>query len=147
MSDFKKDEDLDKSYFPNGMRHQDVVFQLGDMHFVWDRAKSEKCFAERGFDFKTAAMVFNDEACINEPDPTHSIEEDRFFGIGIPTSRSVNEEAYIGEVDNVLYVVYTERTLDDQDEDVIYQRIISARFATKKEKKLYDNRKAILFGM
>ena len=116
------------------------------MHFVWDKAKSDKCFAERGFDFQTAAMVFNDEACINEPDPVHSIEEDRFFGIGIPTSATEKEEAFIGEVDDVLYVVYTERALDDTEDDLIYQRIISARVATRKEKKLYEDRKAILFG-
>jgi uncharacterized DUF497 family protein len=50
-------------------------------------------------------------------------------------------------VDDVLYVVYTERILDDTEEDLIYQRIISARVATRKEKKLYEDRKAILFGI
>ena len=149
MGDFIKEEDIDERYFPEGTEHQDVFFKLGDIQFVWDKAKSDKCYAERGFDFRTAAMVFNDEACINEPDPTHSIDEERFFGIGVPTSDAMSEEAYIGEVNHVLYVVYTERALDDDDDgsDVVYQRIISARLATNKEKKLYEDRKAILFGI
>ena len=146
MGEHRKVEDLKRGYFPEGTSHLDVYFKLGEMHFVWDKAKSDKCFAERGFDFQTAAMVFNDEACINEPDPVHSIEKDRFFGIGIPTSATEKEEAFIGEVDDVLYVVYTERALDDTEDDLIYQRIISARVATRKEKKLYEDRKAILFG-
>ena len=119
MGDFIKEEDIDERYFPEGTEHQDVFFKLGDIQFVWDKAKSDKCYAERGFDFRTAAMVFNDEACINEPDPTHSIDEERFFGIGVPTSDAMSEEAYIGEVNHVLYVVYTERALDDDDRNII----------------------------
>ena len=144
--EFRKDEDIEKGYFPEGTVHEDVFFILGEMRFVWDKAKSDRCYAERGFDFRTAAMIFNDDACITEKDPLHSIDEERFLGIGIPTSHSVNEEAYIGLSNNVLYVVYTERTFDDEEEDVFYQRIISARMATPKEKKLYEDRKAIMFG-
>ena len=153
MEDFLKDEDQQESYFPEGTVHQDVYFDLGEMHFVWDKAKSDKCYAERGFDFQTAAMVFNDEAGIFRRDKKHSIEEQRMYGIGVPTAESVEENAYIGEVNNVLYVVYTDRavTFDEEDEDdlspdLLYHRIISARAATRKEKKLYEDRKAILFG-
>ena len=153
MDDFRKDEDREESYFPEGTVHEDVYFDLGDMHFVWDKAKSDKCYDERGFDFQTAAMIFNDEAGFFERDPRHSIEEQRMFGIGIPTAESEEESAFIGEVNSVLYVVYTDRAVtfdvddeDDLDPDLIYHRIISARLATRKEKKLYEDRKAILFG-
>ena len=57
MGEHRKDEDLKRGYFPEGTSHLDVYFKLGEMHFVWDKAKSDKCFAERGFDFQTAAMV------------------------------------------------------------------------------------------
>lgn len=153
MSDFGKEEDRDKSYFPERTVHEDVYFDLGDMHFVWDKAKSDKCYDERGFDFQTAAMIFNDEAGFFERDPKHSIEEQRMFGIGIPTAESEEESAFIGEVNSILYVVYTDRAVtfdvddeDDLDPDLSYHRIISARLATRKEKKLYEDRKAILYG-
>lgn len=43
-------------------------------------------------------------------------------------------------------------TFDDEDEDDLdpdlkYHRIISARLATRKEKKLYEDRKAIMYGV
>ena len=78
----------------------------------------------------------------------------RMFGIGIPTAESEKESAFIGEVNSVLYVVYTDRAAtfdsedeDDLDPDLVYHRIISARQATRKEKKLYEDRKAILYGV
>ena len=153
MDDFRKDDDLEKGYFPEGTVHQDVFFDLGELHFVWDKAKSDKCYSERGFDFQTAAMVFNDGDGIFRRDKKHSIVEQRMYGIGTPTALEEEENAYIGEVNSVLYVVYTDRavTFDDEDEDnlnpdLIYHRIISARPATRKEKKLYDDRKAIMYG-
>ena len=81
----QKDKDLRQEYFPDGTPHQDVFFKLGEMYFVWDKAKSDKCLQERGFDFRTAAYVFEDEACIVEPDPIHSIEEERSIALGKPT--------------------------------------------------------------
>ena len=154
MDDFGKAEDLEGSYFPPGTTHKDVYFDLGDIHFVWDKAKSDKCYDERGFDFQTAAMIFNDEAGFFEKDLKHSIDEQRMIGIGIPTAESEEESAFIGEINSVLYVVYTDRAVtfdsddeEDLDSDLIYHRIISARQATKKEKKLYEDRKAILYGI
>ena len=153
MDNFRKEEDREESYFPEGIVHDDVYFDLGDIHFVWDKAKSDKCYDERGFDFQTAAMIFNDEAGFFERDLKHSINEQRMFVIGVPAAE-IEESAFIGEVNSVLYVVYTDRAVtfdvddeDDLDPDLIYHRIISARFATRKEKKLYEDRKAILYGV
>jgi uncharacterized protein len=88
------------------------------MNFEWDEAKSEACFAGRGFDFAYAAKAFFD--------PNRLIQAD--------TRRSYGEERYqlMGKIEHRLFVVlYTPRR------DVI--RIISARKANQREVKHYDN--------
>jgi hypothetical protein len=76
-------------------------------------------------------MIFNDEAGFFERDLKHSINEQRMFGIGVPAAE-IEESAFIGEVNSVLYVVYTDRAVtfdvddeDDLDPDLSYHRIIS----------------------
>lgn len=68
--------------------------------------------------FQTAALVFSDENRIEMYDSEHSLEEDRYNTIGM--------------VEDVLFVVYTER------KDRL--RIISARLANKKERSMYYER-------
>ena len=68
--------------------------------------------------FQTAALVFSDENRIEMYDSEHSLEEDRYNTIGL--------------VEDVLFVVYTER------KDRL--RIISARLANKKERSMYYER-------
>lgn len=85
------------------------------MVFIWDEEKNQANFAKHGIDFETAMLVFNDWQRIEIYDFEHSSNEDRYNTIGI--------------VDDVLFVVYTER------KDKI--RLISARLATKKERSLY----------
>ena len=68
--------------------------------------------------FQTAALVFYDENRIEMYDSEHSLEEDRYNTIGM--------------VEDVLFVVYTER------KDRL--RIISARLANKKERSMYYER-------
>jgi len=68
--------------------------------------------------FQTAALVFYDENRIEMYDSKHSLEEDRYNTIGM--------------VEDVLFVVYTER------KDRL--RIISARLANKKERSMYYER-------
>ena len=70
---------------------------------------------KHGIDFDTAVLVFNDLQRIEIYDIEHSIEEDRYNTIGM--------------VNDVLFVVYTER------KDNI--RLISARLATKLERSIY----------
>ena len=139
-------KDPDDGYFPPGTVHEDVYYSFNGMDFVWDKAKSDRCYQDRGFDFRVAAHVFNDKDCIFNTDDKHSILEDRESVIGIPTEEGVSgsgpesaiEDVVIGGVDDILFVVFTERmTYDGSD----YIRIISARFADKKEEEKYYKNK------
>ena len=80
----------------------------------WDEDKEEINMRKHGISFRTASKVFWDENRI-EIYKVHSIDEDRFITIG-----SVGE---------ILFVVYTER-----DSRI---RMISARLATNKERRIY----------
>lgn len=88
------------------------------MIFEWDDEKEKINIAKHGIDFTTAARVFNDENRLELYDEAHSDTEDRYITIGI-----IDEIAYI------VMVVYTER------EETI--RLISARKATKQERRIY----------
>lgn len=48
------------------------------MHFEWDEAKSDACFAERGLDFAYAARAFFDPGRLIQADTRHSYGEQRF---------------------------------------------------------------------
>ena len=88
------------------------------MLFVWDDEKAAINLKKHGVSFETASLVFYDENRIEMYDSEHSINEDRYNTIGM--------------VEDVLFVVYTERKQ--------YLRIISARPATKKERSMYYER-------
>ena len=85
------------------------------LRFEWDENKAKLNFEKHGILFETAAKVVLDENRIEIYDETHSINEDRYITIGL-----ANE---------VLFVVYTERTQNI--------RLISARLATERERKVY----------
>ena len=88
------------------------------MIFEWDEEKNKANVKKHGIDFETAAHVFKDKNRIEYYDIVHSVFEDRYITIG-----------EIDEVLIVILVVYTERS------DAI--RIISARKATKQERRAY----------
>ena len=81
----------------------------------WDASKNQANIQKHRISFATAALVFADNDRIEYYDAVHSIDEDRYIVIGM--------------VKNVLFVVYTMRG------DMV--RIISARLATKTERKIY----------
>lgn len=84
--------------------------------FEWDENKNLSNIEKHGISFQTASQVFEDENRIEMYDYVNStINEDRFRTIGL--------------VDDVLFVVFTER------KNAI--RIISARRATPKERRAY----------
>lgn len=85
------------------------------MQFEWDEEKAALNLKKRGVRFETAARVFCDENRIELFDSIHSDEEERYNTIGM--------------VDNILFVVYTERKNR--------VRLISARPANRKERRLY----------
>ena len=83
--------------------------------FEWDEAKAAANWKKHKVDFKDAMRVFEDEDRKEYYDIAHSDEEDRYITIGM--------------ADNILFVVYVERR------ETI--RIISARHANRKERRLY----------
>ena len=86
--------------------------------FEWDDDKAALNVEKHGVSFETASLVFNDPFCISIYDAEHSSYEDRFIALG--------------RVGDVLFVVYTLRESST--------RIISARLATEKERRLYYGR-------
>ena len=88
------------------------------LEFEWDPAKAELNLKEHGVSFDEATTVFRDTLSITISDPDHSDSEDRFIDIGMSHRMQL------------LVVSYTER------KDKI--RIISARRATRAERKNYE---------
>ena len=88
------------------------------MLFEWDENKEKINISKHGLDFSTAALVFRDQNRLEWFDELHSDYEDRYITIG-----------EINGIAVVLMVVYTERG------DAI--RLISARKATKQERRMY----------
>ena len=50
--------------------------------FSWDRRKEAENIQKHGVDFKTASLIFKDPRLIVLMDKAHSLEEERFWGIG-----------------------------------------------------------------
>jgi hypothetical protein len=88
------------------------------MLFEWDRSKAEANLRKHGVSFEEAQTIFTDPLSITLPDPDHSEDEQRFVDMGVSNQK------------RVLVVVYTERGLRI--------RLISAREATAKERKKYE---------
>jgi uncharacterized protein len=88
------------------------------LEFEWDPAKAEANLKEHGVSFDEATTVFRDTLSITISDPDHSDSKDRFIDIGMSYRMQL------------LVVSYTER------QDKI--RIISARRATRAERKSYE---------
>ena len=87
------------------------------MEFEWDDAKSDSCFADRGFDFAYVAHAFLDEDRTVAEDRRWDYGEDRYRLLGAVEGR-------------VFAVIYTMR------EATI--RIISARKANRREVREYE---------
>ena len=95
----------------------EIVARLDDLNFEWDSAKAESNLKKHGVDFFDAIDVFLDPLARILTSRIDKGEERRAV-IGV--SRSLN----------LLLVVHTER--DD------YIRLISARTATRQERRLYE---------
>ncbi len=92
------------------------------MIFEWDENKEKINIAKHGLDFSTAALVFCDQDRLEWFDELHSDNEERYITIG-----------EINGIAIVLMVVYTERGE--------VTRLISARKATKQERRMYYDSK------
>jgi uncharacterized DUF497 family protein len=95
-----------------------VRLRVGDLEFEWDTEKAVLNSKKHGVSFLEAATAFSDALSITINDPDHSDSEDRFVLVGTSADR------------RLLVVVHVVR-------DVCY-RIISARKATKYERKNYE---------
>ena len=90
--------------------------------FSWDDRKEKENLRKHGVSFKEAQTVFYDEHARLIHDPDHSIEEDRYILLGFSS------------ILRMLVVCHCYR----KEETVI--RIISARKATKKEQRKYQEK-------
>lgn len=95
----------------------DVVFRLQNLEFEWDEQKASRNFDKHGVAFAEAAEAFLDPF-FQTGDATVDEREAREFVLGYSQSA------------RLLLVVYVERG--------VRTRIISARLATRAERKLYE---------
>lgn len=89
------------------------------MRFEWDPKKANANIENHGITFEEASTAFADSGSITVPDPEHSINEERWYLLGI------------SERGHLLVVCHTERR-----ENI---RIISAWSANARQKKQYES--------
>jgi hypothetical protein len=88
------------------------------MEFEWDVEKAARNVKKHGVSFHEAATVFGDPLALTYHAPDHSDDEDRFLTFGNSSQQ------------RLLIVSHTDRGAST--------RIISARRATRRERKLYE---------
>ena len=88
------------------------------MEFEWDEKKAAANERKHGISFHEAATVFGDQLANTFSDPDHSKDECRFITFGL------------SRFDRLLVVSHTEREPR--------LRIISARLATRTERRIYE---------
>jgi len=90
-------------------------------HFEWDSAKAAANFRKHGVRFEEAATVFEDEHAFIQEDELHADEEARQIIIGYSARNCM------------LMVSWLQRAFD-------LIRIISARLASSRERRIYEER-------
>lgn len=88
------------------------------MNFAWDPKKAAANLRKHGVAFEEAATVFRDTLSGSGFDPDHSVAERRFITFGI------------SNIGRLIVVSHT-----DESSTI---RIISARLATRQERKIYE---------
>ena len=88
------------------------------MEFEVDPIKAAQNLKKHKVSFEEAASIFGDAMAYTFPDPDHSVGESRWLTFGM------------SGMGRVLVVIYTERRSK--------VRLISARVATKHERKIYE---------
>ena len=88
------------------------------MEFETDPAKASQNLKKHKVSFEEAASIFGDPMAYTFADPDHSVGEDRWLTFGLSSTG------------RILVVIHTERRGKI--------RLISARLATKQERKIYE---------
>jgi uncharacterized DUF497 family protein len=89
--------------------------------FEWDNTKARENLRKHGVAFDEATTIFGDPLADTITDPLHSAQEERYVTIGV---------SYRGRTLVVIHAECGERT-----------RIISARLATRTERRIYEEDK------
>jgi uncharacterized DUF497 family protein len=90
--------------------------------FEWDAIKAATNLRDHGVSFEEASTVFADPLAMLMADPDHSVDEERYVLLGESTRRSL------------LVVAFAERPPRT--------RLISARRATRHERRQYEEGKS-----
>ncbi len=88
------------------------------MNFEWEESKAVANLLKHKVSFEEASTIFADDLSLTARDPDHSVGEHRFIPFGLSAKN------------RVLAVSHTERSNRI--------RLISARLATRKERKMYE---------
>ena len=88
------------------------------MVLVWDARKAAVNLKKHRVDFREAATVLDDALSTTYPDVDHSESEERYITIGVSNRNRVLVVAHAEEGDRI--------------------RIISARLATRRERRFYE---------
>jgi uncharacterized protein len=86
--------------------------------FEWDPLKAALNFAKHGVSFEEATTIFRDPLSATAHDPDHSVTENRFVPFGISVQGRLLTISHTGRGEAI--------------------RIISARLATKQERRIYE---------
>lgn len=92
---------------------------MQNSEFEWDEEKAISNLKKHRVSFEEAATIFNDPRITTISDPDHSEAEERYISLG---------KSIFLRLLNVIHTYRNERI-----------RLISARKATKAEKKTYEN--------
>ncbi len=90
------------------------------IRFEWHEAKNRSNKKKHGIGFETAQLIFDDPHCISFVERISDGEE-RWYAIG--------------SIENIIVIVVVHTYREEDSDEVI--RIISARRATRHERKLY----------
>jgi hypothetical protein len=95
------------------------------MKFIWDIEKDKSNFQKHKVSFKDASYIFSDQFLLTLYDNAHSFDEERWISLGQKPGGQI------------LVVIHTYRII----KNVEYVRIISARKASKRELRIYFERR------
>jgi uncharacterized DUF497 family protein len=98
-------------------------FVYTKMMFEWDAEKDRRNLIKRGVSFDEAATAFGDPMGLDGLDVAHSIDEFRYLRVAAST------------LGHILTIAYTVRSQAHGTQKI---RIISARKASRKEKRAYQ---------